>query len=112
MKNNKGQALIEFVILLPVFLMLILGVFDVGNILYNKYELSNHLDYITDLCLDNKKDKIFEYANENNIKYELNNKDNKTKIVVKRNISIITPGLNTVLGKSYLIRVERMVYHE
>ena len=47
--NKKGQALIEFVIILPIFLLLVMGVLDFGNILYQKYKLENSVDYITDL---------------------------------------------------------------
>ena len=39
MKNNKGQALVEFIIILPIFLLLIISVIDFGNIISKKYFL-------------------------------------------------------------------------
>ena len=39
--NNKGQALVEFVLLLPVFLIILLVVVDFGNLLYSKNKLEN-----------------------------------------------------------------------
>jgi len=41
MKNNKGQALVEFIIILPIFLLLIISIIDFGNIISKKYSLEN-----------------------------------------------------------------------
>ena len=49
MKMNKGQALVEFIIILPVALLLVLGVIDFGNIIYKKYTLENDLNTVVDL---------------------------------------------------------------
>ena len=48
MKMNKGQALVEFIIILPVALLLVLGVIDFGNIIYKKYTVENDLDTVLD----------------------------------------------------------------
>ena len=34
--NNKGQALVEFIIILPIFIMIILVVFDYARIIQTK----------------------------------------------------------------------------
>ncbi len=112
MRNNKGQALIEFVILIPVFMMLVLGMLDLGNIIYRKYQLSNDLDYISDLYIENKIDEINSYINDKGIKYQVEDKNTKARVLVSDNVKIITPGLNVVLGKSYTVSAERMIYHE
>ena len=39
--NRKGQALIEFVLILPVFLLILFVIVDFGNIFHSKYELQN-----------------------------------------------------------------------
>ena len=44
MLNKKGQALIEFIIILPIFLILVMGIFDFGNIMYQRYKLENSFD--------------------------------------------------------------------
>lgn len=112
MRNNKGQALIEFVILIPVFMMLILGMLDLGNIMYHKYQLSNDLDYISDLYIENKENDISDYANKQDIKYQIKKNNNKVEIIVSDSIKINTPGLNVILGNYYNISVERMLYNE
>ena len=47
--NKKGQALIEFVLILPVLLLIIIMMIDVGNIFIKKYELNKDLETISDL---------------------------------------------------------------
>ena len=61
MKNNKGQALIEFILILPILLILTIGIFDLFNIQNKKYELANDLDYISELYINNKENEIEEY---------------------------------------------------
>ena len=34
--NKKGQALVEFIIILPVFIFMILAIIDIGKMLYDK----------------------------------------------------------------------------
>lgn len=36
MKNEKGQAMVEFALVLPILLILFLGIIDFGRILYTK----------------------------------------------------------------------------
>ena len=38
MKNNKGQALVEFIIVLPILLLIIISIVDFGNIISKKYK--------------------------------------------------------------------------
>lgn len=40
--NNKGQTLVLFVMLLPIMLLLMILVFDIGKLIYSKQEL-NHI---------------------------------------------------------------------
>ena len=39
--NRKGQALVEFVLILPLFIMLLFAIIDFGNILNQKSKLEN-----------------------------------------------------------------------
>lgn len=45
LKNNKGQAMIEMAIILPILLLLVLGIFDFGRILYSQILLENNARY-------------------------------------------------------------------
>ena len=39
--NNKGQSLVMFVLIIPIFLLILTLVYAVGNAIYEKYRLSN-----------------------------------------------------------------------
>ena len=41
----------------------ILGMFDIGNIIYKKYQLENNLDYIVDLYRVSKNIELQKYIN-------------------------------------------------
>ena len=41
MLNNKGQILVLFVLLIPIFLLILVLVIDIGNISYEKSALNN-----------------------------------------------------------------------
>lgn len=112
MKNHKGQALVEFIVILPILLTIILGAVDFGNIIYKKYHLENDLDLIVDLYKQNKTNEINNYVNEKEISFKFNKKNNLTTITLSKNINIITPGLNVVLKNPYTIKVDRVIYEE
>lgn len=44
--NNKGQSLVMFVLIIPIFLLILTLVYDVGNAIYEKDILSN-TNYLT-----------------------------------------------------------------
>ena len=75
MKNNRGQALVEFVIVLPIFLLLIISVIDFGNIISKKYSVENDIDVVTDMYKEGKYEEINKYSESKNIK--LSYKNNK-----------------------------------
>ena len=54
-KNNKGQALIEFAIILPIMLILTFGVIDFARVISEKNSLENKLSDVV-LMYQNGKD--------------------------------------------------------
>lgn len=40
-KNEKGQAMVEFALILPILLILVCGIIDFGWLFYNQYSLNN-----------------------------------------------------------------------
>lgn len=112
MKNKKGQALIEFILVLPVLIMMILAIVDFGNIISNKYTLENDLDTVVDLYNDNKLDEIDSYVNKHNevVDYKRNNKYMEIKL--SKTVNVITPILNNILGRNYRIYVSRNIISE
>lgn len=111
MKNNKGQALVEFILILPVILAILLVIIDLGKIFNEKNTLENTSIDIIELyknrkSIDEIKDKY------NDIEINTSVSDNYLTIKLKKEIEIITPGLNIVLDNPYPIEVERVVYYE
>lgn len=112
MKDRKGQALVEFIMILPVFLILIMGIFDIGNIIFKKYKLQNELDVVKELYLNNKIDELNNYINNNNLKVSYDNVNDLTTIKIETSINIITPGLNQALKSPYTISEKATVINE
>jgi len=110
MKNNKGQALVEFVIILPIFLLLIISIVDFGNIITKKYSLENDIDVIANMYKEEKYDDINNYINSKNIKVSYSNEDKLLVINISKDISIISPMLNLIFGKTYEISTEKSIY--
>lgn len=53
MLNNKGQSLILFIVILPILLLILVLVIDVGRIIVLKQELDNINKIVLDYGLDN-----------------------------------------------------------
>ena len=88
--NRKGQALVEFVLILPVFILILFAIVDFGTILSKKNELENDSMDIVSLV---KNGTTIEDIN----------------ITITENVKVITPGLNLILGNPYKITVERVI---
>ena len=110
MKNNKGQALVEFIIVLPILLLIIMAIIDLGNIFVKKYSMENHIDSVYNLYIEDKNESIDNYVK----KYDLNiNYEVEEKFLVinlSKTININTPILNNILGKKYKVEVSRAIY--
>lgn len=109
--NRKGQALVEFVLILPVFLLILLVVFDFGNLLYSKNKLENDS---TDMIRIIKNEANIELKEEYpDVDVDISDyKDNYKKIVFSKHIEINTPLLDRILGDPCLITTERVLYYE
>lgn len=108
--NEKGQALIEFVIILPILLFLILMIFDFGNMFYKKSQLENDLDFIVELYQDNNMEEINNYVNNNNLVINYNNVGEFVIIELSKQVSIKTPGLNLIFKEPYYVETKRYIY--
>lgn len=109
--NRKGQALVEFVLILPVFILILFAIIDFGTILSEKNELENNSLDIT--LLVNNKMNIEEIKNQyKDIDIEVIEEEKYTKLLLKKKINIITPGLNLILSDPYEVIVERITPNE
>ena len=111
-KNGKGQALIEFILILPILLILTIGIFDLFNMQNQKYELSNDLDYVSELYINGKQNEINEYLNNKNIVMDQKIDGTFIEIRLTKKVKLITPLLNKILSNPYEISVRRSVYYE
>ena len=110
--NRKGQALIEFVLILPILILILFSVIDFGNIFYSKYELQHMSSDIVKLVQDGKgNDDILSIYSNIDIDIEDFSTDYK-KIVVSKRVSLITPIMDSIFGNPYLIEVERIIPNE
>ena len=112
MKNNRGQALIEFIIVLPVFMFLVMGMIDFGTIIYEKYQLENEVDYIVDLYLQGLENDITSYAAKKNIRVDYQKTGNTVSFELEKKVVLHTPGLNKVLSSPYPVSIDRVIYDE
>ncbi len=113
--NERGQALIEFVLILPVFIMLIFGVIDFGRIFMTKNSLINMTSDAVKLYEKNKNhDEILAVLNkeEKLESLEIYEKDSLIYIKLSKNVSLITPGLNLIFKNPYKITTTRVIPNE
>ena len=110
--DKKGQALVEFILILPVFLYLILVIIDFSHIFYvkndlsgllnnvvNKYEHESNISTIEDLVKKDNKANYVEIVNDKNV----------TTIKLYRTIEFISPGLGYFLDSPYNVLVSRVI---
>lgn len=110
MRNRKGQALVEFILIIPVFLLFIVGIIDMGNLIYQKYKLEDNLDYVVELYRNEKNLKIDDYIKEINVNLDVNKSSNYTTIKLSKNIKMTTPILKDIMGKNQTLETERTIY--
>lgn len=116
MKNKKGQALVEFVIILPIFIFMLLSIIDIGKVIYFQNQLVSELNDVVDLYKNQKT--YEEILNELNLQdegvtLEIKNQDNEIiTFYLKRDVEIITPGLNVIFDNPHTVTVERTLSYE
>ena len=116
MKNKKGQALVEFVIILPIFIFMLLSIIDIGKVIYFQNQLVSELNDVVDLYKNQKT--YEEILNELNLQdegvtLEIKNQDNEIiTFYLKRDVEIITPALNVIFDNPHTVTVERALSYE
>lgn len=115
MKDKKGQALVEFVIILPIFLFFLFAVIDVGKMIATKNSLENEMNILLEKYQNREtEEELKNLANKENKNATLEMKEDGdyNRISLKQEITIITPGLNLVFKNPYYVTVERWVKNE
>ena len=113
MKNKKGQALVEFVIILNIFVFMLLAIIDIGKIIFMRNELEQQLSEVIDLYRnDSSYNEIVDELRleEDQVSLEIKNEDNEqVTFYLKKEVEIITPGLNLILDNPYSLEVQRVI---
>lgn len=112
MKKTSGQALVEFIMILPVFLLLVFATIDFGTIIYEKYRLQNDLDVIKELYEQDQEGQISHYISDHKLSLMYEDSEYYTTIIVSKKIDIVTPGLNRVLDNPYTVEESVTILRE
>lgn len=114
-KKNKGQALVEFAIILPIFIFMVLASIDIGKVLYYQNHLESQMDEVITIYEKNASlDEVNTYLKKAYKKESIDiNTDNKyLEFNLKKSIDIITPGLNLIFKSPYQVSVKRVITYE
>ncbi len=96
--NKKGQALIEFLLVLPILIIILLLVVDLGRLMI----MRNHLETVLTSV-----DKDTIEINDKEYKITLDKKDNY--IYLKSCIDVYTPGLSKILGSPACVETSKEI---
>ena len=122
-KNSRAQALIEFVLILPILIILLFAIVDFGNIFVTKSDLESKSKLAYDIISDNKditeddlKSKIVSEIRKNdskiNVTISFDNESELLNLKLTKRVNIITPGLNLIIGYPYNASVERVIKYD
>ena len=109
--NNKGQSLVMFIILLPILLLILTLVYDVGNAIYEKDRLSN-TNYLTieyglnniDTVTENDLKNLIE-QNTSNLKYiYVTIEENQIEIKMEKDAK-------SIIGKMFNFNLVKIISH-
>ncbi len=105
--NKKGQALVEFVLILPVILIIIMSITTIGNLYLEKYKLNNDLDMCTTLYLNDKNDELKAYIMEQDISFDTSDEGEFTEITVSKELEVSMP-----IHNKQVISASKKVYKD
>jgi Flp pilus assembly protein TadG len=108
MKNSNGQALVEFVLILPVILIILMYLIDASKIISYKTSIENDMNMVVNLYQN--KEALNKYIADNNIDVSYVTDNNLTTITIKKDTKYTLPSLNNILGRK--IEAKRVVYEQ
>ena len=109
--NNKGQALVEFVLILPIFLLLLLAIYDFGRIFNTKNMLEGNSNDIVEMVKNDKPlDDIKSIYKD--IDISISTEEEYRVIEVSDKMELMTPGFNRIFGDPYKVIVKRYIPNE
>ena len=110
--NKKGQALVEFILILPVLLLILMAMIDIGNIFLTKYTLNNDLDTVTNLYQNSDLKNLGTYLANENLTLDDKTQNGMTTLTIKKHIEINAPILSSILGENYEVTSSKVIYED
>ena len=110
--NKKGQALVEFVIIMPIVMMIIFVIIDFSNVFYQKNNLESITNDIVRLKENGKSDSYIKNSTAKDIKISYKKSGNNLVITVSKNINLVTPFSSMFFDSPYKISTERVLLYE
>ena len=115
MRNNKGQALIEFVLIMPVIILLFFSIFDLGRIILENNKLENATSMIVEEYKNDNIDDLESFLARygyKNIDVDIDKGNQFTTITLTKDVDLYTPGINKIISNPYKVKVERTINDE
>ncbi|MDD5979950.1 MAG: TadE/TadG family type IV pilus assembly protein [bacterium] len=111
--NKKGQALVEFVILLPIIFIIIFAIIDVSLVFYNKNHLEGVLDDVVTMTSNGKSEEEIKTAIDNkDITYTIVADGTYATISLKQKIYFTTPISYSFFKDGLEIETKRVILYE
>ena len=113
--NKRGQALVEFVIILPIFIFMLFATIDIGKILYFTNKIENKLDDVISMYEKNNTTEDIKTNLAQDIKktdLKIIKEETYVEFIIIKKIDIITPGLNLIFNDPYELKTKRVIYNE
>ncbi len=113
--NKKGQALVEFVIILPVMLILVFALIDFGRVINLNSELDNKISDVVMLYQGGKTtDEIKKIITDSDdeIEFDFKVKEDYVTLTISKSIKPITPGFNYIPKKVFDVSASRVIKNE
>lgn len=111
--NNKAQALVEFVIILPIVLMVLFIVIDFSNIFYQKNYLEGVMNDVVEYKENGKSNSYIKSAiDDDKVSVSYSIIDDKLDIKLSKKVKLITPFSSLFFDNPFVIKTERMILYE
>ena len=104
--NNKGQALVEFILIFPIIVLILCIIIDFSNVFVSENKLENKLDDVIYLIRNNKENDI------NNTKYSISKSGSYATVELTSKVKFITPFSNIFFKNDYNISTKRVILYE
>lgn len=114
MKSNRGQALVEFVIILPITLILLFAIIDFGRVISVKSSLESIASDSVTFYLDGRSvEDIRRLLNpDDDITISIDEEGEYAKITVSKSIKPVTPGLSYIARNVFDVTITRVTKNE